>query len=64
MPNYVHFMAPELLLFNEFRHKENMVKITEAADMYSLGCVIFNMFTGVPPYYSENISELRAKIKY
>ena len=40
-----------------------------AVDWWTLGCIMFEMFTGLPPYYSEDRQKLfndikSAQIKY
>lgn len=43
------YLAPEILL------KQGHGK---AVDWWTLGCIIFEMVTGMPPYYSNQRSEL------
>ena len=46
----ITFRAPELL--------PKKKTYSEAADIWSLGCIIFNMSTGIPPFYDTNIDAL------
>jgi serum/glucocorticoid-regulated kinase 2 len=48
------YLAPEILL------KQGHGK---AADWWTLGCIMYEMVTGVPPYYSSNRQELFERIK-
>uniref|UniRef100_A0A4W3HAP7 Serine/threonine-protein kinase ULK4-like n=1 Tax=Callorhinchus milii TaxID=7868 RepID=A0A4W3HAP7_CALMI len=47
------YMAPEILKGEDF---------SKASDFWSLGCVLYEMSAGKPPFFAENLSELREKI--
>ena len=32
--------------------------------MWAIGCIVYNMILGVPPYYSSNLEDLREKLLY
>lgn len=43
-------MAPEIVQ----QINKTKIKVTTKADIWSLGCLIFELFTGVPPYQGRN----------
>ncbi|XP_007947902.1 serine/threonine-protein kinase ULK4, partial [Orycteropus afer afer] len=49
------YTAPEILRGADF-------SIT--SDLWSLGCLLYEMFSGKPPFFSEHFSELMEKILY
>ena len=36
----------------------------ETVDVWAIGCIVYNMILGVPPYYSSNLEDLREKLLY
>jgi serine/threonine protein kinase len=57
LPNQLFFLAPEIINYKSYNHKHKVVTLTESVDMWALGCVLYNMLTGVPPHYSESFEE-------
>jgi serum/glucocorticoid-regulated kinase 2 len=47
------YLAPELLLGDGY---------TKAVDWWTLGILLFEMLTGLPPFYDENVKEMYKKI--
>ncbi|KAK2753396.1 hypothetical protein FQN55_003525 [Onygenales sp. PD_40] len=47
------YLAPELLLGNGY---------TKAVDWWTLGVLLYEMLTGLPPFYDENTNEMYRKI--
>lgn len=54
LTRYADFMAPEIVL-----EKWNLVDIR--TDIYSLGCVLFQMLAGKPPFASASIAETKRR---
>ena len=50
----VHYMSPEQLLERK--------DLDQRSDVYSLGCILFEMLTGSPPYTARTINDLVAQI--
>ena len=50
----VFYMSPEQL-----REDRNL---DQRSDIYSLGCILYEMLTGVPPYTGKSISDLVRRI--
>lgn len=42
----------------------NKKSYDEAVDIWSCGCIIFNMVTGIPPFYESDISGLKNLIMH
>ena len=57
MPKYNHFFsAPEMLPpINPL--KDSRRYYGKQVDLWMLGCFIFNMITGVPPFFADNSKE-------
>uniref|UniRef100_Q3V129-6 Isoform 6 of Serine/threonine-protein kinase ULK4 n=1 Tax=Mus musculus TaxID=10090 RepID=Q3V129-6 len=49
------YAAPEIVKGTEF---------SVTSDLWSLGCLLYEMFSGKPPFFSETVSELVEKILY
>ncbi|XP_068092417.1 serine/threonine-protein kinase ULK4 isoform X2 [Hyperolius riggenbachi] len=49
------YAAPEVIKGADF---------SVSSDLWSLGCVLYEMFAGQPPFFSESFSELTEKIVY
>ncbi|XP_067910530.1 serine/threonine-protein kinase ULK4 isoform X2 [Heterodontus francisci] len=49
------YMAPEILAGED---------CSPVSDLWSLGCVLYEMFAGKPPFFSENFSELVEMVLY
>lgn len=49
------FMPPEMLCYNN--------EYNEKVDLWSLGCLLFNLLTGSIPFDAKNMNELKQKIK-
>jgi serum/glucocorticoid-regulated kinase 2 len=47
------YLAPELLLGNGY---------TKTVDWWTLGVLLYEMLTGLPPFYDENTNEMYRKI--
>ncbi|KAH0627228.1 hypothetical protein JD844_002730 [Phrynosoma platyrhinos] len=47
------YIAPEVIKGNDF---------SIASDLWSLGCLLYEMFSGRPPFFSESITELTEQI--
>ncbi|XP_074999294.1 serine/threonine-protein kinase ULK4 [Calonectris borealis] len=49
------YSAPEALKGEDF---------SKASDLWSLGCLLYEMFSGRPPFFSDSFSELIEKVLY
>ncbi|XP_019364443.1 PREDICTED: serine/threonine-protein kinase ULK4 isoform X1 [Gavialis gangeticus] len=49
------YTAPEVINGEDF---------SKASDLWSLGCLLYEMFSGRPPFFSESFSELTEKILF
>uniref|UniRef100_A0A7M4EMY9 Unc-51 like kinase 4 n=1 Tax=Crocodylus porosus TaxID=8502 RepID=A0A7M4EMY9_CROPO len=49
------YTAPEVINGQDF---------SKASDLWSLGCLLYEMFSGRPPFFSESFSELTEKILF
>ncbi|XP_047388410.1 serine/threonine-protein kinase ULK4 isoform X1 [Sciurus carolinensis] len=49
------YTAPEVVRGTDF---------SVTSDLWSLGCLLYEMFSGKPPFFSESVSELIEKILY
>jgi len=50
----VHYMSPEQLLEDR--------ELDQRADIYSLGCILYEMLSGEPPYAGASLTELVSRI--
>jgi len=50
------FSAPEMFTVKK--------RYSYAVDIWSLGCLIFNMVTGIPPFYESDSSALKNSIQH
>ena len=53
LPRYLR--APELL--------DSIQNYDESVDIWSLGCIIFNMVTGIPPFYDSDEDKMYCMIR-
>jgi len=46
------FLSPEII-------NKKSLKFCEKTDVWSLGCIIYNMITGIPPFYDDDEDNLK-----
>ena len=46
------FASPEII-------NKKSTRYDEKTDVWSLGCIIYNMLTGIPPFYDEDEENLK-----
>ncbi|CDW71857.1 protein kinase domain containing protein [Stylonychia lemnae] len=58
------YLAPEILTYSFFSHRDFKVEITPQVDVWALGFMVYNMITGIPPYYADNVKDLQQQMLY